>query len=214
MARSVVRRGHRYDFCGIPRPYVEIEPWQARARHGARRGMSVEAGRDGARGRAGDRARADHAGAALRNCSLRGGNYGRRSMNLIPALQTILDELTQRFGPEIRRAPAAQPNELYLKTKLDLTGALCSAFYKKYQGRLAGVFAEDARAEHGVFFVYYLYALDSAHGFVLVRVPIQAEQPELLSLTNAVHAANWQEREIQELFGINLVGQPTPRRCV
>jgi len=134
-------------------------------------------------------------------------------MNLLPALGAILDELRQRFGAQIEHAHAPQPNELYLHTRLELAGALCSAFYKKYNGRLAGVFAEDARAEHNVFFVYYLYALDSAHGFVLVRVPISADKPELLSLTNAVHAVNWQEREIQDLFGIKLVGHPNPRRC-
>src|SRR5688572_3248368 len=126
-------------------------------------------------------------------------------MNLLPSLRAILDELTQRFGSRIEHVHAPQPNELYVHTKLELAGALCSAFYKKYQGRLAGVFAEDARIEHNVFFVYYLFALDAAHGFVLVRVPVPGERPELLSLTNAVHAVNWQEREIQDLFGIKLV---------
>jgi Ni,Fe-hydrogenase III large subunit/Ni,Fe-hydrogenase III component G len=134
-------------------------------------------------------------------------------MNLLPSLRTILDELTQRFGAQIEHAHAPQPDELYLHTKLELAGALCSALYKKYQGRLAGVFAEDARAGHNVFFVYYLYALDEAHGFVLVRVPIPQDRPELTSLTNAIHAVNWQEREIQDLFGIKLVGHPNPRRC-
>src|SRR5258707_5510035 len=56
-------------------------------------------------------------------------------------------------------------------------------------------------------------SLDSAHGFVLVRVPISTDKPELLSLTSAVHAVNWQEREIQDLFGIQLIGHPNPRRC-
>src|SRR6266704_3368049 len=134
-------------------------------------------------------------------------------MNLLPALRTILDDLKQRFGGQIEHAHAPRPNELYVHTQLGLAGALCSALYKKYQGRLAGVFAEDARAEHNVFFVYYLYALDSAHGFVLVRVPVAADKPELPSVTNAIHAANWQEREIQDLFGIKLVGHPNPRRC-
>ena len=135
-------------------------------------------------------------------------------MNLLPALQAILDDFKQRYGTQIEQEHAPQPNELYLHTQLGLAGALCSAFYRKYNGRLAGVFAEDACAEHKVFFVYYLYALDQAHGFVLVRVPIPAEKPELTSLTNAVHAVNWQEREIQDLFGIELLGHPNPRRCV
>ena len=135
-------------------------------------------------------------------------------MNLLPGLRTVLDELTQRFGTQIGHAHAPQPDELYLHTKLELVGALCSVFYRKYNGRLAGVFAEDARAEHNVFFVYYLYALDSAHGFVLVRVPIPQDKPEVTSLTNAIHAVNWQEREVQDMFGIKLVGHPNPRRCV
>jgi Ni,Fe-hydrogenase III large subunit/Ni,Fe-hydrogenase III component G len=134
-------------------------------------------------------------------------------MNLLPGLQIVLDELTRRFGPQIEEALAPQPNELYLHTKLELAGAFCSALYKKHNARLAGLFAEDARAGHNAFFVYYLYALDSAHGFVLVRVPVPPDQPELPSLTNAVHAVNWQEREIQDLFGIKLVGHPNPRRC-
>ena len=134
-------------------------------------------------------------------------------MNLLPDLRSILDELTQRFGAQIAAARAPQPNELYLHAPPELAGALCSAFYKKYGGRLAGVFAEDARAGEKVFFVYHLYALDSAHGFVLVRVPVPADKPELHSLTDAVPAANWQEREIQDLFGIRLLGHPNPRRC-
>jgi Ni,Fe-hydrogenase III large subunit len=32
-------------------------------------------------------------------------------------------------------------------------------------------------------------------------------------LTNALPAANWQEREIQDLFGLKLEGHPNPRRC-
>lgn len=135
-------------------------------------------------------------------------------MTLLPGLQSILDELSRRFGSQIEQAHAPQPNELYLHTKIELTGALCSAFYRKYHGRLAGVFAEDVRAAHGVFWVYYLYALDSLHAFVFVRVPVPGINPEIPSLTNAVHAVNWQEREIQDLFGIKLAGHPNPRRCV
>jgi len=135
-------------------------------------------------------------------------------MTLLPGLQVVLDELTRRFGAEIEEVRAPRPNELYLHTRPELAGAFCSALYKKHNGRLAGLFAEDARAGENVFLVYYLYALDSLHGFVLVRVPVPRDNPELLSLTNAAHAVNWQEREIQDLFGIKLIGHPNPNRCV
>jgi Ni,Fe-hydrogenase III large subunit/Ni,Fe-hydrogenase III component G len=137
-----------------------------------------------------------------------------RAMNLLPGLQIVLDELTHRFGAQIEEALAPRANELYLHAKLELAAAFCSALYKKHDARLAGLFAEDARAGENVFFVYYLYVLDAAHGFVLVRVPVPADKPELPSLTNAVHAVNWQEREVQDLFGIKLIGHPNPTRCV
>jgi len=46
-----------------------------------------------------------------------------------------------------------------------------------------------------------------------LRVPVASDRPEFPSLTNAVHAVNWQEREIQDLFGLKLIGHPNPRRC-
>ena len=40
-------------------------------------------------------------------------------------------------------------------------------------------------------------AVDSAHGFCILRVPLKGERPEFTSLANAIPAVNWQEREIQ-----------------
>src|SRR5438034_720321 len=133
---------------------------------------------------------------ALRTGPSRSSAHRRRSMtNLLPQLRLVLEDLTQRFGEDIEHSHSPQSNELYLHTKMELAGALCSAFYRKHQGRLAGVFAEDARAEHKVFFIYYLYMLDASHGFVFVRVPVPQDNPEMLSVANAVPAINWQERE-------------------
>jgi Ni,Fe-hydrogenase III large subunit/Ni,Fe-hydrogenase III component G len=135
-------------------------------------------------------------------------------MNLLPGLQSVLDGLSTRFGTRLTHAHAPQPNELYLHAGLELVAALCSEITGVFGGRLAGLFAEDARAEHHVYFVYYLYVLDAAHGFVLVRAPVPGDHPRMPSLTQAVHAVNWQEREIQDVFGIELVDHPNPRRCV
>jgi Ni,Fe-hydrogenase III large subunit len=64
-----------------------------------------------------------------------------------------------------------------------------------------------------VFHLYYVLALDAAHGFFILRVPVSPEAPEFASLASAFPGVDWQEREIQDLFGLRLLGHPNPRRC-
>jgi Ni,Fe-hydrogenase III large subunit/Ni,Fe-hydrogenase III component G len=134
-------------------------------------------------------------------------------MTVVPALQPILDEVTQRFGERLGAARIERPNEIYFHAGMDLAAGFCGHLYKRWNARLVSIFADDARAGEGVFHLYYVYALDAAGGFIMLRVPVPPEQPEFLSLTNAVHGANWQEREVQDMFGLKLVGHPNPRRC-
>jgi len=130
-----------------------------------------------------------------------------------PRMKTILDDVMKRFGAQIEEARALNENEIYLHAKMESVAALCAYFYRKWAGRLVSVFAEDERERAGAYFIYYVFALDAVHGFFILRVPISPEQPEFASLTNAVHGVNWQEREIQDLFGLKLIGHPNPRRC-
>src|SRR5260370_32218345 len=131
-----------------------------------------------------------------------------------PSLQPILDDLAKRFGSQITETGALNPNEVYLHTTVESVAGLCAWFYRKWNSRLVSVFAEDAREQQGSFLIYYVFALDAESGFFILRVPISPDQPEFPSLTNAIHAVNWQEREIQDLFGLRLIGHPNPRRCV
>jgi len=134
-------------------------------------------------------------------------------MNILPSLQPILSDLTERFGPRLEAVHASRPNEIYFHARLELVAGFCGQLYKKWNARLVSLFADDARAEDGTFHIYYVFALDAAHGFFILRVPIPKEDPRFASLTNAVPAVNWQEREIQDLFGLKLEGHPNPRRC-
>jgi Ni,Fe-hydrogenase III large subunit/Ni,Fe-hydrogenase III component G len=134
-------------------------------------------------------------------------------MNILPTLQPVLNEVTQRFGERLSAPRVERPDEIYFHATMDLVSGLCGHLYKRWNARLVSVFAEDARADEREFHLYYIYALDAAHGFIILRVPVSPDQPEFASLTNAIHAVNWQEREVQDLFGIKLVGHPNPRRC-
>lgn len=133
--------------------------------------------------------------------------------HILPGLQPVLADLTERFGPRIQAVHPARANEIYVDAQMELVPGFCAQLYKKWNGRLVSLFADDARAEAGQFHLYYVFALDAAHGFFILRVPVSPERPQFISLTNALPAVNWQEREIQDLFGLQLEGHPNPRRC-
>lgn len=134
-------------------------------------------------------------------------------MKLLPAFQIVFDDVVARFHDRIEPVAAPAENEAYLRAPMDVVGGFCAYIYKKWQGRLVGVFGEDLRAQENIFLVNYLFAVDSAHGFLILQAPVAPEHPEFPSLTNAVHAVNWQEREVQDMFGLQLIGHPNPRRC-
>jgi Ni,Fe-hydrogenase III large subunit/Ni,Fe-hydrogenase III component G len=134
-------------------------------------------------------------------------------MKLSPALQPILDEIAGRFRVQIEASRVPRENELYLDIRSDAVAALCAFLYRKCDGRLVSLFAEDARQPEGRFLLYHMFAVDAAHGFIILRTAVSATQPQFISLSNAVPAVNWQEREVQDLFGLRLIGHPNPRRC-
>jgi len=134
-------------------------------------------------------------------------------MNLSAPLQPVGNELRQRFGERITALAAAQPNEACFAAPMELVAGFTAHLYRKWDARLVSLFADDARSTERVFHLYYVFALDAAHGFVILRVPVSPEHPEFTSLTDAIHAVNWQEREVQDMFGLKLLGHPNPRRC-
>lgn len=135
------------------------------------------------------------------------------SETALPGLLPVMSDLKERFAARIEAICVARPNEVYFHIPMELLPGFCAVIYKKWEGRLVSLFADDARAQDNAFHVYYVFALDAAHGFLVLRVAVPPEHPVFISLTNALPAANWQEREIQDMFGLKLEGHPNPRRC-
>ncbi len=74
------------------------------------------------------------------------------------------------------------------------------------------VFAEDRTSPEGVFYNYYVFERRPEASYCTVQAPIPAADPRFPSLSGELPAVNWQEREIQDWFGVEAVGHPNPRR--
>ncbi|HXF86129.1 MAG TPA: NADH-quinone oxidoreductase subunit C [Anaerolineales bacterium] len=49
---------------------------------------------------------------------------------------------------------------------------------------------------------------------VQLRVPVNGDQPKVPTATRVYETANWREREIFDMFGIEFEGHPDPRRIL
>ena len=47
-----------------------------------------------------------------------------------------------------------------------------------------------------------------------LRVPLDGEQPRVPTATGVYEVANWRERELMDMFGIQAEGHPDPRRLL
>lgn len=49
---------------------------------------------------------------------------------------------------------------------------------------------------------------------VQIRVPINGDSPKVSTATGVYAVANWRERELLDMFGIEIAGHPDPRRIL
>jgi Ni,Fe-hydrogenase III large subunit/Ni,Fe-hydrogenase III component G len=78
--------------------------------------------------------------------------------------------------------------------------------------RLTATFAEDRTVVEARYYVYYVFEQPQDPRYLLVRTPVEADHPAFHSLAAEIPAVNWQEREIQDWFGLEAKGHPNPRR--
>ncbi|MCC7400088.1 MAG: NADH-quinone oxidoreductase subunit C/D [Chitinophagaceae bacterium] len=61
--------------------------------------------------------------------------------------------------------------------------------------------------------VYLLLSFDR-NNFIRIKVPLSSDKPSVTSITKIWPAANWYEREVYDMFGVNFEGHPHLRRIL
>lgn len=62
--------------------------------------------------------------------------------------------------------------------------------------------------------VYHLYSMAKKHGPVTLKVRLPRENPAVASVTPLWRGAEFQEREVYDLFGVTFTGHPDLRRIL
>src|SRR5712692_9480270 len=126
-------------------------------------------------------------------------------------MHQVLELLHEEYAGRIRVEPG-YPDQLYAAVSVVDIPPIAATLRSRHGARLVTVFAEDRVASEDAFFNYYVFERPGDPCYLLLRARIPAQDPRFPSLASDLPAVNWQEREIQDWFGLEAEGHPNPRR--
>jgi Ni,Fe-hydrogenase III large subunit/Ni,Fe-hydrogenase III component G len=129
-----------------------------------------------------------------------------------PTRFPLFDELHEKFPDLAAALLSVSPDQ----ASIALTGPdirpISAWLQTAFGARLVALFAEDRTALEGVFYNHYVFECAPDPCYLLFQAPVPPGDPRFPSLAAELPAVNWQEREIQDWFGLEATGHPNPRR--
>lgn len=127
-------------------------------------------------------------------------------------MQQVLEQLAREFAGRLQATGMWCPGQVCADVAIADVPELAMALGNRFAARLVAAFAEDRVAPEGVFYNYYVFERPDDPCYLALRGAIPAGDARFPSLASALPAVNWQEREIQDWFGIVAEDHPNPRR--
>lgn len=85
---------------------------------------------------------------------------------------------------------------------------------EKIDGRLVTIVGTDQRIQGKDFVIYYVFAIDKDSEHFVISYSVSEKESSFPSISTYLPAANWFEREIQDLFGLSAENHPDPSPLV
>lgn len=123
----------------------------------------------------------------------------------------VLHALTERFSEEIIGVYEKSAKRVYLEIKPSAIVRIAEYTFKELGARFNIASGVDGQNEMEVL---YHFTVEDINLVISFRVRLPKTKLEIESLTGVFVAAQWIEREIHELLGINFVGHPQLKRLL
>jgi NADH:ubiquinone oxidoreductase subunit C len=122
-----------------------------------------------------------------------------------------IENIKEQFGNSIHQVVIRNDRRVTITVDKDKIIEIADYLYKVLQWRF--IIASAMDTDEGLKILYHFS--DDSSGLVLnIRVNLDKEQPEIESLTGLFEAANWIEREMHEILGINFLHHPNLEKLI
>ena len=126
----------------------------------------------------------------------------------------ILNRLKEKHGAAIERADLTGESRLFVFVDPAAIRAICRHIFRDLDARYVISIGADDRPYGGKFLIAHDFAFDRDHVLCSVLAHVDPENPKIDSISPDVPAANWAEREIRDMIGVEPTGHPYPKRLV
>jgi len=122
----------------------------------------------------------------------------------------ILEEIRTKFGNKADILVKSK-KRVYVSVSLDDAKDVISYLFRILGARMSIATGIDTRT--GVEMLYHM-AFDKHDLVVTVRTVVEKPELKMPTLTDIIPAANWIEREIHEMLGVDFIGHPGLERLL
>src|SRR5690348_4286289 len=125
-----------------------------------------------------------------------------------------LNQLKEKFDSAVVRADLPSERQLFVWVQPAAVKEVCQYIFRDLDARYVISIGADDRPFSGGFVVAHDFAFDKDHVLCSVLAQLPEDEPMIESISGVVPAANWAEREMRDLVGIECAGHPYPKRLV
>ncbi|MGQ9615625.1 MAG: NADH-quinone oxidoreductase subunit C [Spirochaetota bacterium] len=125
--------------------------------------------------------------------------------------EEILKDIKTRFKDDIIDFFDKSPKRVYIEIKPESIIKVGSYIFKDLEARFNTASGVDARSHIEIL---YHFSLEYINLLISLRVRLDRKKPSIDSLAKVFNGANWIEREMNELLGIEFRGHPDMRRLL
>ena len=125
--------------------------------------------------------------------------------------EEILARIKDEFSKKILKVFEKSRRRIYIDFDSKDIPQVVSFLFREMGGRLATATGIDARKNIEIL---YHFSFDSSGTIVSLRTLVDKKNPEIESITPIIKGAEWIEREIQELLGVNFRNHPNLKRLL
>ena len=125
--------------------------------------------------------------------------------------EEILARIKDEFSKKILKVFEKSRRRIYIDFDSKDIPQVVSFLFREMGGRLATATGIDDRKNIEIL---YHFSFDSSGTIISLRTLVDKKNPEIESVTPIVKGAEWIEREIHELLGVNFRNHPNLKRLL